>query len=142
LGFVGQYLGLIYFIKQTAISACPHAFGLIGKWLGDPDTDAQALLQFVGSPERPLPRGFKLAGIGEFGAMSAHKIAVREVQLGYAPSTISATRSRADEIGTAAAESTRQMDDGDGIGHVSPFPIPDPHGIGQMQSLTLSTEVD
>ena len=83
-----------------------------------------------------------MAGIGEFGAMSAQKIAVREVQLGYAPSTISATRSRADEIGTAAAESTRQMDDGDGIGHESPFAGAAPHGIGEMKPVTLSAKVN
>jgi len=68
---------------------------------------------------------------------------VTELQLRCAPSALSAaSRSRADEIGTGAAESTRQMDDGDGIGHVSPFPIPDPHGIGKMQSLSLSAEVN
>jgi len=33
------------------------------------------------------------------------------------------------------------MDNGDGIGHVS-FPILDPRGIGEMQLLSLSAEVD
>ena len=81
LGFVDPYLGLQYFIKQAAISAYRHALGLIGNRLSDPDTDAQALLQFVGSPECPLPRSFVLACVGELIAMSAQKIAAREVQV-------------------------------------------------------------
>ena len=112
LGFVDPYLGLQYFIKQAAISAYRHALGLIGNRLSDPDTDAQALLQFVGSPECPLPWPFELTRVGEPIAMSAQKIAAREVQLGYAPSALSAvSRSRADEIGATAAEPTTQMGD-------------------------------
>jgi hypothetical protein len=34
------------------------------------------------------------------------------------------------------------MDDGDGIGDVPAFPIPDPHGIGKMKPLTVSAEVN
>jgi hypothetical protein len=74
--------------------------------------------------------------------MSALKIAVREVELGGSPSAISATRSRAKEINTTAAESAGQTDDGDGIGDVSAFPIADPHAIGEMKPLTLSAEVN
>ena len=99
---------------------------------GDPSSDAQALPQFVGSPECPLPWPFVLAGVGELIAMSAQKIAARAVKLGDAASAISTvSRSRADEIGAAAAESTMQMDDGDGFGHVWPFSIPDPHSVGK-----------
>jgi hypothetical protein len=29
------------------------------------------------------------------------------------------------------------MDDGDGLGDVFPFPIPDPHGIGKMHPPSL-----
>jgi hypothetical protein len=65
------------------------------------------------------------------------------VHLGDAPSTLCAvSRSRAEEINTTAAESAGQTDDGDGIGDVTPFPIPDPHGIGEVKPLTLSAEVD
>jgi hypothetical protein len=71
-------------------------------------------------------------------AISAQKVAAREVQLGYAPSATSdVSRSRADEIGAAAAEPTSQMDDGDSLGHVFRFLIPHPHGIGKMQPLSL-----
>ena len=59
LGFVDPYLGLQYFIKQAAISAYRHALGLIGNRFSDPD--AQALREFVGSPECPLPWVFVLA---------------------------------------------------------------------------------
>ena len=71
LGFVRQHLGLQYFIEQAAIGAHPHALGLFGKWLCDPDTDAQTLLQFVRSPESPLPWLFVLACVGELTAMPA-----------------------------------------------------------------------
>jgi hypothetical protein len=74
--------------------------------------------------------------------MSAQKIAVREVHLCYSPSAISATRFRAEEINTTAAESAGQTDNGDGIGDVSAFPIPDPHGIREMKLLSLSAEVN
>ena len=74
LGFVCQYLGLLYFMKQVAESAHPHAFGLIGKRLGV-DIHTQALLQFVGSSECPLPWLFVLACVGELIALSAQKIA-------------------------------------------------------------------
>jgi hypothetical protein len=47
-----------------------------------------------------------------------------------------------DKIGASTAEPTAQMDDGDGLGHVLPFPIPDPHGIGEMHPLNLSAHVD
>jgi hypothetical protein len=40
--------------------------------------------------------------------------------------TASGAVSRADEIGATAAEPATQMDDRDGLGHVFPFPIPDP----------------
>jgi hypothetical protein len=101
------------------------------------------LLQFVGSPECPLPSSFILAGVSELIAMAAQKIPVREVQLGYAPSAISAApRSRTDEIGATAAEPTTQIDDGDGIDNVFPSPIPDPDGIGKTHPLSLSAYVD
>jgi hypothetical protein len=112
LGFVDPYLGLQYFIKQAAISAYRHALGLIGNRLSHPGIDAQALPQFVSSPECPLPWPFELARVGELIAMSAQKIAARKVQLGYAPSALSAvSRSGADEIGATAAEPTTQMND-------------------------------
>ena len=76
--------------------------------------------------------------VGELIAMSAQKIAAREVQLGYAPSALSAvSRSGADEIGATAAEPTTQMDDGDGLGHFFASPVPDPHGVGETQPLSL-----
>ena len=139
LGFVGQHLGLQYLIKQAAIGARPHALGLIGKRFSNPDTDAQGLPQFVGSPECPLPRVFVLARVSEPIAMSAQKIAARAVKLGDAASAISTvSRSRADEIGATAAEPTMQMDDADGLGHSLPFPISSPHGVGEMHPLSLS----
>jgi hypothetical protein len=39
---------VIGIIKQAAVGACPHALWLIGKRLGKPYTDPEALLQFVG----------------------------------------------------------------------------------------------
>jgi hypothetical protein len=76
---------------------------------------------------------FVLACVGEPIATSAQKIATREVQLGYAPSAISAvSRAWADEVGATAAEPTTQLDDRDGLGNVFSFSIPDPHGIGEM----------
>jgi hypothetical protein len=117
----------------------PHAIRLIGKRLVDPDIDAQALLQLVRSPERTLPALFVLTCIDKLIAMTAQKIPAREMQLGYAPSTIStASGSRADEIGAIAAEPTTQIDDGDGINNVFPSPIPDPDGIGKTHPLSLS----
>jgi hypothetical protein len=64
-GFVGQYLSLEYLIKQASISARPHAFGLFGERLGDPNIDAQALFQFVGMLKCPFPWGFELTCVGE-----------------------------------------------------------------------------
>jgi hypothetical protein len=64
--------------------------------------------------------------------MSAQKIAAREVQLGYAPSALSAvSRSGADEIGATAAEPTTQMDDGDGLDHVFPLSMAGRQSVGE-----------
>jgi hypothetical protein len=95
------------------------------------------LLQFVGSPEFPLPWLFVLACVGKLIAMSAQKIATREVQLDYASSALSTVfRTRADKKGASAAEPTAQMDDGDGLDNVFPSPIPDPDSIGKTEPLS------
>ena len=130
-------------MKQVAISACPHALGLIGERLDDPGTDPEALLQFVRSPECALPQVFVLARVGELVAFSTHKIAVREPQFGCASSTLcTASRSRANEVGATAAEPTTQIGDGDGIDNVLPSPIPDPDSIGKTEPLSFRAEVD
>jgi hypothetical protein len=83
---------------------------------------------------------FVLALVGQLIALSAQKIELLKVELGYAPSAITAVlRSRADEEGATAPEPTTQMDDGDGLVNVFPFPIPDTHLIGKMQSLSFGT---
>jgi hypothetical protein len=65
------------------------------------------------------------------------------VQLGYASSAISAaSRSRADEIGAIAAESTGQSDERHGIDNIFPSPILDPNGIGKTHPLSLSEYVN
>jgi len=129
-------------MKQVAISACPHALGLIGERLDDPGTDPEALLQFVRSPECALPQVFVLARVGELVAFSTHKIAVREPQFGCASSTLcTASRSRANEVGATAAEPTTQIGDGDGIDNVFPSPIPDPDSIGKTEALSSARKL-
>src|SRR5262249_23752880 len=79
-----------------------------------------------------LPWPFELARVGELIAISAQKIAAREVQLGYAPPALSAvSRSGADEIGATAAEPTKQMNDGNRLGHLFVSPMPDLRGVGE-----------
>jgi hypothetical protein len=34
------------------------------------------------------------------------------------------------------------MDDGDGLGHFFASPVPDPHGVGEMQPLSIRAYVD
>jgi hypothetical protein len=75
--------------------------------------------------------------------MSAQKVTAHQVQLGRAPSTISAvSRPRTDEIGATAAEPTTHIDDGDDLNCVFPFPFPDSHLISEMQSFRLGTYID
>ena len=87
-----------------------HAPGFLGKWRVDP-ADREALPQLVGTPERTLPGGLVRAGIDEPATLPAQEMAVHEVQLGGTPSATGNTVPRTNEVGAAATEPTRCMDD-------------------------------
>src|SRR5437879_6443616 len=74
-------------VSEPLVRAAMHVRWLLRERCGPAGLAAEALPDFVGASERPIPRALALARVGEAIAMATEKIAAGAVQLGNPPPT-------------------------------------------------------
>src|SRR5262249_1205769 len=138
-----RHLGIERLISEPLIGAEPHPWRLFRKRFVCARFSTEALPDFAGAPESPLPRVLALAGISKAIAMAAEKIAAGAVQLSAPPPACDAIHdARADEVRTAAAKPAGHLDDAHSLRDVFPVATVNLDAVRKANAVGLRLEAD